>query len=127
MGDDGGGLGVVQNVRPLTIAVEDIDGDEDDAEFDAGQVEIDHLHAIGEIHAEAVAGFEPAANEEVGESIAARVDFAEGEFGSSEFERHGVAPADQRDVEEMSEVHAGNSLPRIRLAVRGSAGWAIQE
>ena len=107
MGDDGGGLGIAQDVRPLAIAVEDIDGDEDDAQFDAGQVEIDHLHAIGEIDAEAVAGFEPAAGEQVGESIAARVDFAESEFGSREFERHGVAPADEGEVEEMSEVHAG--------------------
>ena len=107
MGDDGDWLGVVQDMRPLTIAVEDIDGDEDDAEFDAGQVEIDHLHAIGEIDADAVAGFEPAANQEVAESIAARVDFTEGEFCSSEFERHGVTPADEGGIEEMSEVHAG--------------------
>src|ERR1035438_5269193 len=101
--------GIVEDVGALAIAVEDVDGDEDDAELDAGEVEIDHLHAIGEVDAEAVAGGESAVREEVGEAIAARVDFAEGVFGRSEFgpefERHGIAAADEGEVEEMGEVH----------------------
>ena len=70
----------MQDVATLAIAVEDVDGDEDDAELDAGEVEIDHLDAVGEVDAEAVAGLEAAAGEQVREPIAARVDFAEGEF-----------------------------------------------
>ena len=36
--------------------------------------------------------------EEMGEAIAARVDFAEGEFAAFKFERDGIAAADEGEV-----------------------------
>ena len=49
------------------------------------------------------------------------VDFAEGEFAAFEFERHGIAAADEGEVEEMGEVHAGSSLPLVSSARGRSA------
>ena len=50
------GSASLQDVRDLAVAIEDVDGDEDDAELDAGEIEVDHLDAVGEVDAEAVAG-----------------------------------------------------------------------
>ena len=86
IGDDGRRSGVVQDVRDFAVAVQDVDGHEDDAQFHAGQVEIDHLHAVGEIDAEAVAGIQTAVREQVGEAIAARVELAEGEGSGPEIQ-----------------------------------------
>jgi hypothetical protein len=43
-------FGIAQNVRDLAVAVQDIYGYEDDSRLDASQINIDHLHAVAEIH-----------------------------------------------------------------------------
>ncbi len=77
-------FGVAKNVGDLAVAVENVHGDEDDAEFHTGQVEIDHLYAVGEVDAEAVALYETAPAEIVRGTVAARVDLAEGEGAAFE-------------------------------------------
>ncbi len=49
------GLGVAQDVRNLTFAVQNVYRDEDHAELHTGKEQIDHLDTIGKIHAQAVA------------------------------------------------------------------------
>ncbi len=83
----------------LAVAIEDVDGDEDDAELDAGEVEVDHLDRVGEVDAKAVAGVEAALGEQLGEAITAGVDVAEGIGGALIFERGGVAAAEEGEVE----------------------------
>src|SRR5207344_2711765 len=109
------------NVGHLAIAVENVDRDEDHAQLDAGQVEIDHLHAVGQVAAEPVAGLQAVSQEQVRQAIAAHVEFAEGERGAREFQRLGVAAAEQGEIEEMGEIHAGSSLPFVSTASGNSA------
>src|SRR6266850_1333873 len=93
----------------LAITVEDVDGDEDHAELDAGQIDVDQLDAIAEVDAEAVAFGEAAGAERMCDAIAAALDVAKGEFGALPFERDVVAARDEREVEEMEQVHAARS------------------
>jgi hypothetical protein len=85
------GFGVVKDVGDFAVAIEDVDGDEDDAELDAGEVEVDHLDAVGELDGEAVAGVEAAGGEVVCGAVAASVDFTKGVGTALEFEGGGVA------------------------------------
>jgi len=98
-GDDGGGVGVGEDVRDLAVAIKDVEGNEDNAEFDAGQVEVDHLDTVGEINAKPVAGVEAAPVEQLSEAIAAGVDITEGVGGALILERGRVAAAEEGEVE----------------------------
>ena len=77
-GDHGHGFGVGEDVVQLALAIEDVDGNEDHAQLDAGQIQIDHLDAVGQINTEAVAGLQAALCEQLSQAIAAGVDVAEG-------------------------------------------------
>src|SRR5205085_6220038 len=100
-------------VRDLAIAIQDIDGHKNDTQFDAGQVEIDHLDTVGEIYAEAVTGMQTAVREQIGEAIGARIEFAEGEAAVLPFERHRIAARNKRKVEEVVQIHARNSSAKV--------------
>ena len=52
---------------------------------------IDHLDAVDEINAEAVAGVQTLAGEKAGQPVAARIEFAEGEDAVAELEPDCVA------------------------------------
>jgi predicted DNA-binding protein (UPF0251 family) len=91
-------------MRELALAVQDVDGDEDYSELDAGQIQVDHFEAIREVDAEAVACFEAAASKQLGKTIAADVDVAESVGGALEFERKLAAPGVEGKIEELSEV-----------------------
>ena len=91
-GDDGYGLRVGENVGQLALAIEDVDGNEDQAQLDAGEIQVDHLEAIGEVNAQAIARFKLAPGQQLSQAIAAGVDIAEGVGGSLEFKR-GLAAA----------------------------------
>ena len=92
-GDHGHGLGVAEDVRQLALAVQDIDRNEDHAQLEAGEIQIDHLEAVGQVNAEPVAGFQPALREQLRQAIAARVDIAERVGLALEFKRDVVAAA----------------------------------
>jgi len=90
----------------FAVAVEDVDGNENNAGLDAGEEEINHLDAIAEIDAEAVAGLKAGAQEEVAQLIASFVKLLEGiglvfEFKS---DRAGMI-ALRRKVEKIGEIH----------------------
>jgi hypothetical protein len=91
-------------MRQFALAIQDVDRDEDDAELDAGQIQIDHFEAIREVNTQPVAGFEPAACEQLGQAIAAGVDVAEGVTCALEFERGVVAPGLEGKIEKLSEI-----------------------
>ena len=91
---DCGGVGIGEDVGNLSVAVEDIDGNENDPELDAGEEKIDHLDAIGQVYAKAVAGMEAALGEQLSQAIAATVDVAEGVGGALIFKCGGVAAAE---------------------------------
>ena len=44
----------------FAVTVKDVDWDKDHAGFDAGQIQVDHLHAIRQVNAESIAFSEPA-------------------------------------------------------------------
>ena len=78
VGDHGHGFGVSQDVGQFALAIEDVDWNEDHAELDASQIQVNHLDAVGEVDAEAIAGLKPALGQQLGQPIAACVDVAEG-------------------------------------------------
>ena len=53
-------LRIAEDVRDLALAIQNIDGDEDHAQLHAGEIEVDHLQAVGQIDAQPVAGFQAA-------------------------------------------------------------------
>jgi len=91
-------------VGQLALAVQDIDGNEDDAQLDAGQIQVDHLDAIGEIDAQAITGLEATLREQVGEPIAACVDVAEGIGDAFKLESGMAAPAGEGEIEKVKEI-----------------------
>lgn len=119
-GNDGDRVGIREDVGDLAISIEDIYRDEDDAELDAGEVEIDHLDRVGEIDAEAVARMEAALGKQLCEAIATDVDVAEGVGDALIFESGDVAAADEREVEELGEVQSA-------IVATGQPGQAIIE
>jgi hypothetical protein len=88
----------------LSLAVENVDRDEDHAEFDAGEIQVDHFEAVGEVDAQAVAGFQSTVSEQLGLAIAARVDVAEGIGDALEFESGGFSTRDEGQVEKIKEI-----------------------
>ena len=90
--------GIVEDVCDLAIAIEDVDRHENQTQLDRGQINIDHLDAVGQINAHAISRLEPARQEQVCQAIAARVEIAEGIRSALEFERDSIAPAEQRWV-----------------------------
>ena len=71
------GFGVAEDVRHLAIAIQNVDGDEDHAQLDAGEIEIDKLDAVRQVNAQAIAFGQAACGERARHAIAARVDFTE--------------------------------------------------
>ncbi len=104
-GDEDFGIGVAQDVRHFTIAIEDIDRHENRTEFHASQEEIDHLDPIGEVDANAVALRDASGGERVGHAVGTCVDFAEGKFRALPFERDPVAAAGEGEIEKLAKVH----------------------
>ena len=79
----------------LALAIQNVDRDENHAQLHGGQIEVDHLDAVGQVNAKAVAGLEAASGEQLRQAIAARVHVAEGVRDALKFERRFVAPADK--------------------------------
>ena len=75
----------------FAITIQDIDGDEDYAGFDAGQIEVDHFDAISEVDAEAIAFGEAAGEQQIGQAVAAPVKIGEGEHGALEFQSRAIS------------------------------------
>src|SRR5579863_4114744 len=96
--DHGHRIGVTQNMGDLAIAIENVDRDENHSELYARDVNVDHLDAIGEIDAQAVALLETALEKELREPIAASVDLAESVGLTLKLEADGIAPADERKI-----------------------------
>src|SRR3989442_1502258 len=63
-------------MRHLAIAIQDIDGNENHAQFDAGEIQIDYLDRVREINAQAIAFGEPARSKGASHAIAASVDLS---------------------------------------------------
>jgi len=105
IGNERRGLGVGEDVSDLAVSVEDVDGNEYEAQLDAGEKYIDHLDRIGQIDGEAVARAQAAAGKELGEPIAARVYVAKGPGVVAEFKCDLVAAALEREVEEVAKIH----------------------
>ena len=80
-------------MRQLALAIQDVDGNENHAQLDAGEIQIDHLQAVREVDAKPVAGFETAMSQKMGQPVTAIVDFAEGVASALKFERDLAAPA----------------------------------
>ena len=95
-------LGIGEDVRDLAVAIENIDRHEDHAQLHASQEQVDHLDAIGQVDAQAVAVLEAAMRQQLRQAVAARIDVAEGVGGALKLQRHDVAAADQRQVKEVS-------------------------
>ena len=76
--------------------VEDIDGNENDAELDAGQIHVDHLDRIDQVNAQAVSRSHASGHQSVRQAITARLDLSKREFPALELKRHLVPAADQR-------------------------------
>ena len=102
-------------MRELALAVEDVDGDEDYSELDAGQIQVDHFEAIREVDAQAVACFEATVSQQPSQAIAPGVDVAEGVACALKFERGLIAPGVEGKIEELSEIQ--------KLKVARAAGW----
>jgi len=79
-------------VRDLSLPVEDVDGHEDDAEFHAGQEDIDHLDGVRQVDAQPVPGLQAPLAEQRGHVVATAVDLGEGVRAPAEFQGHGIAP-----------------------------------
>jgi hypothetical protein len=80
-------------MREFAFAVKNIDGNEDHAELDAGEIQIDHFDTIRQVNTQAVAGFQTAMGEELRQTITTAVDVAEGKGNTLEFERGLIAAA----------------------------------
>ena len=92
-------VGIGNDVGDLALAIEDVDRHEDHAGFDAGEVEVDQLERVAEVDAEAVACRQASVKQYVGEPVGARVDLAERVLSALPLKGHGVAAADQGEVE----------------------------
>src|ERR1700737_1390821 len=89
----------------LALSVQNVDGHENHAQLDARQVEVDHLQAVGEVYAKAIAGFESALFEQVGDAGAALVDLAEGQRAALELKRDCVPAFDEGEIKQIGEIH----------------------
>ena len=73
IGDQRDRLSVPEDMRDLAVAIEDVDRNKDDAEFDAGEENIDHPDGVSEINAQTVAFRESARSQQLRQAIATRV------------------------------------------------------
>jgi len=89
--DDEERLGIAGDVSDLAIAIENVDGNEHDAELHAGEIEIDQLDAIRQIRADAISFAQTARAQRPRHPVAARFDLAKCERPTFEFERRDVA------------------------------------
>src|ERR1700733_9327259 len=88
----------------LALAIKDVDGNEDHAQLDAGEIQVEHLQAVSKIDAKAVAGLQPAPGKQQGQAIAARVEIAEGISGAFKFESGLAFAADEGQIEKANEI-----------------------
>ena len=103
-GDEGSRFGVGEDVTDFAITVEDVDGDEDDAEASGAKIEVNELEAVGEEDAEAVSERETTVGEKVGHAPSPIIDLAEG-VEPVPFERWFEATANEREVEQVRQSH----------------------
>jgi hypothetical protein len=89
----------------LALLVEDIDRHEDHPLLYACQDEIDHLDAVGEVHAEAVTGSQTPVAQELRHAITPGIDVTESELLSAKLEGHIVAAVQKRKIEKVGQVH----------------------
>ena len=111
-------LRVGENVVQFALAVKDIDRNENDTKLDAGQIQVDHLDAVGHVDTKPVAGFQAAFRKQIGQTIAARVDVAESVRCAFEFKRRCVASADEGQIEKMKEIQKVK-VPRASAGMEG--------
>src|SRR5580704_15013653 len=112
-GDHSRRLGIAEDMRQLALAIEDVDGNEDHAQLEAGEIQVDHLEAIGEVNAQAIARFKLAPGQQLSQAIAAGVDIAESVGGSLEFERGLAAASMEGKIEEVKEIQ------KVKIPWRG--------
>src|SRR5580704_13991480 len=92
-------------MRDLALAVQDVDGNENGAELQTCQVEIDYLDAVREIDADPVAGLDPAPAKRLRHAVRSHVDIAESVRAAVKLQRGSVAAANQREIEQVEQVH----------------------
>jgi hypothetical protein len=100
-GDESFGFGVGDDVVDFAAAIEDVDGHEDHAEAEAGEVEVDELDVVGEIDAETIAALEAAGMKSGGHTAGAEIEIAEGVESAFEFESGFGRAAVEREIEEV--------------------------
>ena len=106
--------GVGDDVGDFALAVEDVDGDDDHAELEAGEERVDEGDAVGQEDTQAVAAREPATGEKPCQPMAARIQVSKGEAGHAAARRVGleadlVALTDQTGVEQVEQLHGAYS------------------
>jgi len=103
--------GIGNHVPDLALAVQHVHGHEDHAQAHAREEQVEEVDAVREVDAEPIAADDPACRQRMGHAVRARVDVAERQrvrdtVGAVVLERDGVAPADEREIEEIAELHA---------------------
>ncbi len=63
----------------LTLAIKNVDWNDNDTQFDAGQEEVDKLDAIGEEKSEPVATNQPSRDQQPSHAVAAGIQFSKGQ------------------------------------------------
>src|SRR5665213_102206 len=99
----------------LAIPVQNIDRNEDDAQFHAGKINIDRLDRIRQVNTHPVALSQALAQKQLRQTVAARIQFAEGENTAAELQRGNVAASGQRKVEQVQEIHVQPCGRRFKL------------
>ena len=92
----------MKNVGKLALAIQDVDGDEDDAHLHGSDVQIDELQTICQIHAQAVATLQTSRGECVRHAIRASIELAESVLRTAPLQRYCIAAAYEGQVEELT-------------------------
>ena len=98
----------------FTVAVKNVDGYENHAEFEASQIRVNHVDGIDEVDAEAVAGAEAFCLKQACEAVTAGIDFPESVFLTGKLEGNGVAPAFEGLVEKVAKIHIRHGSTGVR-------------
>ncbi|MEN9813938.1 MAG: hypothetical protein RL479_2624 [Verrucomicrobiota bacterium] len=126
-GYHGGGGGVGDDVGQFARPVEDVHRDERQPELRRGEPEVDHLGPVLQEEGEAVAGAEAPCPQQVGEAVAARLQFPEGQRGDGavrlqEFEATDVRAALQGEVKQGEQAHPAVGTGGGKATVKASPG-----
>src|SRR5687768_4314076 len=112
-------LSIRDNVAYLSLPIEHVDRHDDHAGADAGEEDLDELHAVREVDTESFAPSDTARRESTRHAIGASVQLAEREgleaaVGSVVLERDDTGPAEQGKIEEIAKLHGRGFYARSR-------------